>query len=592
MRRRRLLWKLYPSYVVIILISIVTVGIYVSTTLKSFYLRKTAEDLEVEARLIEREASVTFGKENRKSLDTLCKTLGKAASARITMILTSGEVVGDSDEDPRTMENHAGRPEVKVALSGQTGISTRYSVTLQKEMMYVAIPVKKEGGIVGAVRVSIPIIAIDSALRSLYGKIALFGVFMIILTAAISLFIARRISHPIGELKRGAQRFAQGDLAHRLFITGPRELGELTEALNKMALQLGEKIRMITEQRNELEAILSAMQEGVLACDTDERIITLNQAAGTLLGIDLSAAKGHTVQEAIRNAGLQRFIGRIFLEEGGGEAEAEIVLHGPERKFLQVTGTLLRDSEGKGIGALIVLNDITRLRLLENIRREFVANVSHELKTPITSIKGYVETLQEGAIDDRKNAPKFLEIIFKQADLLDALIDDLLSLSKIEQEAERGEVHVAEEPVRRIIEAAFEAHEAKARDRRIQVTLHCEVDVVVKTNARLLEQAVGNLLDNAIKYSEPGGSVEIDVAQSKSEVTITVSDRGSGIAPEHLPRLFERFYRVDKGRSRELGGTGLGLAIVKHIVQAHGGDVTVESAPGKGSAFTIHLPKP
>jgi two-component system phosphate regulon sensor histidine kinase PhoR len=589
MRRRRLLWKLYPSYVVIILISIVTVGIYVSTTLKSFYLRKTADDLEIEARLIVGEVSATFSKENRKSLDALCKTLGKAASTRITLILTSGEVVGDSEEDPRTMENHADRQEIKEALAGQTGISTRYSVTLQKEMMYVAIPVKKKGGIVGAVRVSIPIIAIDTALRAIYGKIALFGAFMIILTAVISLFIAQRISQPIGELKRGAQRFAQGDLAHRLFVTGPRELGELTEALNKMALQLDEKIRMITEQRNELEAILSAMQEGVLACDIDERIITLNQAAGTLLGVDLSAAKGHAVQEAIRNADLQRFIGRILLEQR--DSEVEIVLHGPEKKVLQVIGTALHDSDDENIGALVVLNDITRLRHLENIRREFVANVSHELKTPITSIKGYVETLQEGAIDDKKNARKFVEIIFKQADLLNMLVDDLLSLSKIEQGAERGEVQLSREPVRRIIEAAISAYRAKASERRIRVTLHCREEIVVKANTRLLEQAIGNLLDNAIKYSEPGGSVEIDVTQSKAEVTITVNDHGGGIAPEHLPRLFERFYRVDKGRSRELGGTGLGLAIVKHIVQAHGGDVTVESAPGKGSAFTIHLPR-
>jgi two-component system phosphate regulon sensor histidine kinase PhoR len=327
----------------------------------------------------------------------------------------------------------------------------------------------------------------------------------------------------------------------------------------------------------------------MLACDADERIITLNQAAGSLLGLDLSAAKGHTVQEAIRNADLQRFINRILSKQR--EAEVEIALHGPEKKFLQISGTVLRDSEGKKIGALIVLNDITRLRHLENIRREFVANVSHELKTPITSIKGYVETLQEGAIDDKGNARKFLEIIFKQADLLHALIDDLLSLSKIEQEAERGEVQLVEEQVRRIIEAAIAAYETRARERRIQMALHGKDEIVVKANARLLEQAVGNLLDNAIKYSEPGGSIEIDVTQGKGEVTIAVSDHGSGIAPEHLPRLFERFYRVDKGRSRELGGTGLGLAIVKYIIQAHGGDVTVESTPAKGSAFTIHLPK-
>jgi two-component system phosphate regulon sensor histidine kinase PhoR len=589
MRRKRLLWKLYPSYVAIILLSIVTVGIYVSTALKNFYLSKTAEELEVSARLIEREVSAIFGKESEKSLDAMCKTLGKAASTRITLILPSGEVVGDSDEDPKAMENHAGRPEVKEALAGQTGLSTRYSETLQKEMMYLAIPVKKQRGIAGVVRVSIPVIAIDKALSALYGKIALFGVVMIILTAAISFYIARRISQPIGELKRDAQRFARGDLTHRLFVSGSEELGALAEAMNKMAQQLNEKISLITAQRNELETILSAMREGVLACDSDERIITINQAAGSLLGIDLSTAKGHTVQETVRNTDLQRFIGRISLEQG--ETETEIVLHGPEKKFLQLSGTVLRDSDGKKIGSLVVLSDLTRLRHLENIRREFVANVSHELKTPITSIKGYVETLQEGAIDDKGNARKFLEIIFKQADLLHALVDDLLSLSQIEQEAEREEVHLAEEPVRRIIEAAIASYDTRANERHIQVSLQCRGEIIVKANSRLLEQAVGNLLDNAIKYSEPGGTVEIEVIQSKGEVTIKVSDHGCGIAPEHLPRLFERFYRVDKGRSRELGGTGLGLAIVKHIIQAHGGDVTVESTPGKGSTFTIHLPR-
>lgn len=253
MRRTGLLWKLYPSYVVIILISIVTVGIYVSTTLKNFYLRKTAEDLEVRARLIEREVSTTLDKESEKSIDQLCKSLGKAASIRITLILPSGEVMGDSDEDPKAMENHAGRPEIKEALSGQTGISTRYSETLQKEMMYVAIPVKKERGIAGVVRVSIPVIAINTALNAIYGKIAIFGVVMIILTAAISLYIAKRISQPIAELKRDAQRFARGDLTHRLFFSGPEELGDLAEALNKMAQQLSARIRLITEQRNELE---------------------------------------------------------------------------------------------------------------------------------------------------------------------------------------------------------------------------------------------------------------------------------------------------------------------------------------------------
>jgi two-component system phosphate regulon sensor histidine kinase PhoR len=307
-----------------------------------------------------------------------------------------------------------------------------------------------------------------------------------------------------------------------------------------------------------------------------------------LLGISLSNAKGHTVQETVRNADLQRFINGIL--SGQGEAEVEIVLHGIESKYLQLSGTMLRDGEGENFGGLVVINDITRVRQLENIRREFVANVSHELKTPITSIKGYIETLQEGAIKDKQNASRFLEIIAKQADLLNALIDDLLSLSKIEQEAERGQIQLADGNVRRIIDAAIAAYEAKASERRINVTLYCKDEVIVKANARLLEQAVGNLLDNAIKYSEVGNSVDVKIVKNKGEVAVEVNDHGPGIAPEHLPRIFERFYRVDKGRSRELGGTGLGLAIVKHIIQAHGGRVTVESTLGKGSTFTLYLP--
>ncbi len=588
MRRKRLLWKLYPAYLMIILLSIVIVTTYVSMAMKNFYLRTTADDLVVRAHLIEREVAAIFDKKSRKSLDELCKTLGRAASTRITLILPSGEVVGDSDEDPQVMENHAGRPEFKEALSGQIGVSTRYSETLQKEMMYVAIPVEKEGNIAGVVRVAIPVTAIDASLTAIYRKIALFGVFMIILAAAISLYIARRISHPIEEIKSGAQRFAGGDLAHRLFIPDSVELQDLADALNKMAQQLGAKIRMITEQRNELETILSAMREGVIAIDSEEQILTVNKAAGSLLGIDTTTARGHTIQEIIRNADALRFITGVLT--GKGDNAAEIVLLGPNNKFLQISGTLLRDSEGKKIGALTVLNDITRLRQLENIRREFVANVSHELKTPITSIKGFVETLQEGAIDDKEDARKFLEIIFKQADLLHALVDDLLSLSKLEQEAERGEMQLTKENVRRIIEASMAAYKTKARERHIEMALQCGDEVEVKANPRLLEQAVGNLLDNAIKYSEPGDTVKIEVAKNESEVTIKIIDHGCGIAREHFPRLFERFYRVDKGRSRELGGTGLGLAIVKHITQAHGGRVTVESILGKGSTFTIHLP--
>jgi two-component system phosphate regulon sensor histidine kinase PhoR len=589
MRRKKLLWKLYPVYLVIILSSILIVGIYASTLLKKFYLHKTAEDLAVRAHLIAREVAADFDKESQQSLDELCKTVGRETAIRITLIYPSGEVLGDSDEDPQKMENHAGRPEIKAAFLGNRGVYTRYSDTLQQEMMYVAIPVMKDGEIVGVVRTSIPVSEIDTTLGSIYRKIAFAGLFLILLAAVASLYAARRISQPIEEMKRGAQRFAEGNFSRKLLVPDSEEIGSLADVLNHMGRQLDEKIRMITQQRNDLETILSAMREGVLAVDAEERILTFNKAAGSFLGIDLSSAKGHAIQEVVRNADIQRFLSGVLT--GKGPADGEIVLHGPENKFLQLNGTLLHDIGGKKIGALVVLNDITRMRQLENMRREFVANVSHELKTPITSIKGYVETLQEGALEDKENVQKFLDIVLKQSDHLNAIVDDLLSLSRIEQDAERGEVQLTEENLRHIIDATTADYELKARERKIKVIVNCSKEIMVKANSRLLKQAIGNLLDNAIKYSEPGKTVEVEAAKNTDKVVIRVSDHGTGIAPEHLPRLFERFYRVDKGRSRELGGTGLGLAIVKHITQAHGGRVTVESVLGEGSIFTLHLPQ-
>jgi two-component system phosphate regulon sensor histidine kinase PhoR len=271
--------------------------------------------------------------------------------------------------------------------------------------------------------------------------------------------------------------------------------------------------------------------------------------------------------------------------------EGDIVLRDTEgERFLQAHGTVLRGAQGQEIGALIVLNDVTRLRRLETLRRDFVANVSHELKTPITAIKGFVETLLDGAVDDPENAQRFLQIITRQADRLNAIIDDLLDLSRIEQEAEKGGIPLVRGALRPVLEAAVQACSLNAREKSLAMVLHCSGELAAQINAPLLEQAVVNLLTNAIKYSEPAGRIVVDACQFGDKVMVKVQDWGCGISPEHLPRLFERFYRVDKARSRKQGGTGLGLAIVKHIVQSHGGEVVVHSTPGQGSTFTLMLP--
>jgi two-component system phosphate regulon sensor histidine kinase PhoR len=333
------------------------------------------------------------------------------------------------------------------------------------------------------------------------------------------------------------------------------------------------------------------MVEGVVAVDADERILRLNEAAARFFGVEVLAAQGRRIQEVVRRAELQRFVSRAL--ESRNPVEGDIVLHNERGEvYLQAHGSVLRDSHGQNIGALVVLNDVTRLRRLESIRRDFVANVSHELKTPITAIKGFVETMLDGALDHKEDARRFLDIILRQSERLHAIIEDLLALSRIEQESESGGIPLQEGGVKSVLGAAVQSCEVGAAGKDVDIDLICPEDLRARISAPLLEQAVVNLIDNAVKYSNPGGRVLLQGLQQDDLVLIRVQDWGVGISREHLPRLFERFYRVDKARSRKQGGTGLGLAIVKHIVQAHGGRVDVSSVPGQGSVFTLRLPLP
>lgn len=420
------------------------------------------------------------------------------------------------------------------------------------------------------------------------------AILLTLLVAAAGFVFALRIGGDLMRIRRGAERFASGDLAHKIDEPASEELGGLAESLNRMAALLNEKIRTITQQSHEQQAVLASMIEGVLAVDNDERILSLNHAAIELINADPGRVIGRRIQEVVRNTQLQRFIARAMSSQE--PVEADIVLPAPpggdtsEERYLQTNGTILRDASGRGIGALVVINDVTRIRRLENLRRDFVANVSHELKTPVTSIKGFIETLRDGAIADPQSAEQFLSIIARQADRLNSIIDDLLKLSRIEQDAERSQIELTPRRLFDVLQSAVHDTADAARGRGLEIKLDCPADLSARINAPLIEQAVVNLLDNAIKYSETGEAIELTAKRENEEAVIRVRDRGCGIPAEHLPRLFERFYRVDKARSRKQGGTGLGLAIVKHIAQAHRGNVSVQSAPGKGSTFIIRIP--
>ncbi len=588
MARKRLLWQLYPSYLIITIISLTAVTWYTSRTLRQFYFEQTAAELEARAHLIEDQVSERVLRANAGDVDLLCKELGNKSSTRITVIIPSGVVVADSIENPEQMDNHAGRPEIMDALDGRTGMVVRFSHTLQKEMMYVAIPLYIQDQLSAVLRTSIPLTFINQALKGIYRKITIGGLIAVLLAAFICWVVSRRISQPLEKLEEGAQRFAEGELAHKLSLPNSLEIASLAEAMNKMAAQLDERIKEIVQQRSEREAVLSSMVEGVLAVDTNENLIMLNKAAAKMVKVSSDKVKGRAIQEIIRNTALQQFVASTLASQK--PLEANITLHSDSEKILQAHGTALRDAQGKGFGALVVLNDLTKLHRAENIRREFVANVSHELKTPVTAIKAIVETLIEEAEDYPEDQKGFLERILKQTNRLAAIIEDLLDLSRIERDSETHEIALSKGSIKNVLQVAVQLCEAKASEKGIEITLACAEETTAAINPPLLEQAVINLIDNAIKYSAVESTVQVSVTQPGAEVVISVRDDGCGIDPEHLSRLFERFYRVEKARSRELGGTGLGLAIAKHIVQAHRGSINVESAPGKGSTFFIHLP--
>jgi two-component system phosphate regulon sensor histidine kinase PhoR len=590
MRRRRLVAQLFPTYLIIAFLALLAVTWYVSQAWRQSFLTQTAADLKVRADLVQPQFQGLLSPLQAGAVDRLCKELGRLSGTRLTVILPSGKVVGDSSNDPAQMDNHADRPEVRQAFQGKIGISTRHSYTEGTPMMYVAVPILNQGRVEGVARASLTVAFIDRFLNRMYFKIALGGMGAALLAALLSLLMARRLSRPLEEMKQGAQRFAQGDLRIKIPVPPSDELASLAEALNYMAEQLDERIRTITRQRQEQEAVLASMIEGVMAVDHRERVISLNQAGARLLGVDPEAARQRPLPEVVRNPDLQNFVDQALASPR--QVNGELILRdGGQDRLLQARGTTLRDPQGKAFGALIVLNDVTRLRRLEQARRDFVANVSHELKTPITSIKGFVETLLEGALQEPENALNFLEIIAKHADRLNEIIDDLLSLSRIEQDSEQGKIALSAGRLQEVLQNAIQVCRERAVAKDIEIELTCAEELAAEINAPLLEQAVVNLIDNAVKYSPAGQPVEVEARLELGEAVILVRDQGPGIAPEHLPRLFERFYRVDPGRSRKVGGTGLGLAIVKHIAQAHDGYVTLQSAPGKGSTFLIHLPQ-
>jgi two-component system phosphate regulon sensor histidine kinase PhoR len=580
---KTLLWRLSFSYLLLAAMSLGICLVAASFFLKQAFINQAQEELAAQANLFR----VQLERQDRAAFSGICVEFSAELGSRFTVITATGEVLADSEKEPLRFDNHADRPEIQAALAGATGVSLRRSHSLGKELLYVAVPLRRHGEILGAARASLPAELLDERLASLQGKLFLAAVPALLLAAAASVLFALRISRLLEEIEQGVLRFTQGSLRHRIRTAGPIEITNLAESCNRMAAQLDERTENLHKQLGLLESTFSSMTEAVIVTDQEGRLLRCNQAAGRLFGFDLVVAEQRDILELIRYADVQQFLEKVL--KSGAPAEKVITVSTGLERILNAHGCLLRNESGQSAGALLVFHDITRLKRLETMRRDFAANVSHELKTPITAISGFVETLRDGALHE-PDAERFLEIIARNVRRLRTIIEDLLALARLEQEEEGGQISLSRKAVRPVLENAAALCVNAADGKNISVELDCPETLRARLNAALLEQAVVNLLDNAVKYSPSGGTVILRAAQDSGAVLIAVQDFGCGIPREHHARLFERFYRVDKARSCKLGGTGLGLAIVKHIVQAHHGTVSVDSAPGRGSVFTIRLP--
>lgn len=588
MKDKKLIWYLYPSYLLVIFISLSLLLLYSVNAFKTFYFNQTTNDLRARTILIETQVLPYFKHKDFEKLNLLLTSQGNSIQTRFTLIDPNGVVIVDSEENPNKMNNHSNRPEIRDAMKGKESTEIRYSNTLNTKMLYFAKPVLYNGQTIGIIRSSIPINLLDIVLKKLKNQMLFWGLIISLFSGIIGFFVSKKISAPIIELTEGADQFSKGNFDFKIALPKTHEFKKLAIAFNHMSAQLKERMHVILKQSNEKETILANMIEGVITINTQGQITTINQAAKHYFHIKNNNVLGTSIFEIIKNEDLQNVITHSLSSKI--VIETDIRLNSPEEKFFQVHGISLKDSFQNITGAMIVLHDVTRIKKLEDVRREFVSNVSHELKTPITLIKGFLETLLHGASDVKEEREEFLAIISKHTNRLDEIIEDLLELSRIEQANEKNIIDIENTEMNSVINNAIHACKTKADIKKITLNFNNTHPCYASINCSLIEQAMINLIDNAIKYSPIKSEINIDLAQTNTQTIILVKDQGVGIPKDHLPHLFERFYRVDKSRSRDLGGTGLGLSIVKHIAQAHNGNVIVESIEGKGSCFTISIP--
>jgi len=590
MKIRSFKLKLIFSYIFIILFSFGFIAFFLDKKLEENSIRNIETSLINQAYLVENQVTAeNLKKEDIAYLEPLITTLSEKIKCRITVINNLGKVLADSEKSPKEipqMENHLYRPEVKMALAGGVGIDTRYSSTLKIDMLYVALPTKENKEIIGVVRLALPLESVEKTLSEIRKTVLLGLIFALALAFVLGSIVATQTIRPINRMIQVSRKFSEGDFSRRVLQSSKDEIGELAATLNKMAQDIEDKIREIKTQNQKLAAIFNSMIEGVIVIEKGGYVVSINPTVEKIFGVLKKGVEGKIFLEAVRNNDIAEIINTILKK--GKPVSTEITLIYPVRRIFEVNATPIFDNDEIS-GCLVIIHDITEIRRLETVRSDFVANVSHEIKTPLTSIKGFVETLLEGALDDKENNRNFLNIIQDHAERLNNLVDDLLSLSHLESK----EITLNKKSfnLRQQLEGVISGFRSQSKKMGIDIKNDLSAGISISADKDRIEQVLTNLIDNAIKFNKEKGAIRVYAEEVNGKIKIFVEDSGIGIPEKDIPRIFERFYRVDKARSRELGGTGLGLSIVKHIVELHGGSVGVESTEGLGSKFWFTLPK-
>ena len=594
--KNRLLVRFFFSYLLFNILLFLFFYFYSGSALKNFYISLISEKMLGEAKVASR--LLPFGIEG-EALDRICRDLGRDLGARVTVIALDGKVLGDSDEPAVMMENHGGRPEVLEALSKGQGRSVRHSATVGYDMLYQAL-LYREAGKQRIIRISVPFDAVEKAIASLRSAVLL-GVLAVLASGlALAMLISSYLERRIQRMVRFSQAVAQGSFPQRPLSTqGEDELGVLEKNLNEMNRGIQDKIKGIVAEKEKVDSILRGMTEGVLVVDNQGRVILLNHNAQKMFNLPpAQSLQGASLLEVSRHPEMKRLLEEVLVCDCSTECFTKEISMGAG-KWFRVSAVSLRGADGPALGYILVFHDVTELKRLETVRADFVANVSHELRTPLTAIRGYAETLLRNPPADPKDGEHFLTIIQRHSERLGRLIDDLLTISDLES----GKIRLEKEKLQAadLIGKVLEIFHDQAARKNVALAQSVDADLpLIVGDSDRLQQLLINLIDNALKYTDKG-TITVSARQSPIPnsqslipnsrlIEISVADTGCGISEKDLPRLTERFYRVDKARSRELGGTGLGLAIVKHIVQAHNGLLKIESQVAKGSTVRVFLP--